>query len=92
MSHEIQSRYRVKDIVEAQGDVWLEDLNPERSGLLVAVEMNGEYGPDIERKIENLDEGDTIAATLESQNERHTVWHFSHIGEDSTDRSVEVRV
>ncbi|WP_128477442.1 hypothetical protein [Halorussus pelagicus] len=92
MSHEIQSRYRVKDIVEAQGDVWLEDLDPERSGLLVAVEMNGEYDSDTERKIEHLTEGDTITATLESQNERHTVWHFSRIGEDSNDRSVGVRV
>lgn len=92
MGHEIESRYRVKDIVRSQGDVWLEDLDPERSGLLVAVEMNAQYDSELEAKIERLTEGETIEATLESQNDRHTVWHFSDIGTKSADQSVEVPV
>lgn len=92
MSHEITSHYRVKDIVESQGDVWLEDLDPDRSGLLVAVEIDGEYDSDTKQDIKELNEGETIEATLQSQNEQHTVWHFSQIGEDSDNQSVEVPV
>lgn len=85
MSHEITSRYRVKDIVESQGDVWLEDLCPERSGFLVAVEMDATYDSGLEEQINDLNEGDMVTATLESQNSQHTVWHFSDIDEESPD-------
>jgi len=84
MGHEVTSRYRVKEIVESQDDVWLEDLDPQRSGLLVAVEMNAEYDLDLEEEITRLSEGETIEATLESQNERHTVWHFSKIADEKS--------
>ena len=50
MGHEINSRYRVNDIVESQGDVWLEDLDPQQSGLLVAVEMDAQYDSDLKEK------------------------------------------
>lgn len=92
MGHEIQSRYRVKDIVKSQGDVWLEDLDPQRSGLLVAVEMNAQYDSSLETQIESLTEGNTIEATIESQNERHTVWHFTDIREELESQSVEIPV
>jgi len=82
MGHEVTSRFRVQEIVEAQGDVWLEDLHPQRSGYLVAVEMDAQYGPGLEDKIEGLDEGETCIATLKSQDKQHTVWHFSDITEE----------
>lgn len=92
MGHEIESRYRVKDIVDSQGDVWLEDLDPQRSGLLVAVELNAGYDSPLEQEVKSLSEGDVIEATLESQNERHTVWYFSKIDQESRRQSVEIPV
>jgi hypothetical protein len=82
MSHEVTSRYRVEDVVQSQGDVWLEDLHPQRSGFLVAVEVDGQYDPDLQDKVDNLTEGETVIATLKSQDQRHTVWHFSDINEE----------
>jgi len=82
MGHEVTSRFRVKEIVESQGDVWLEDLHPRRSGYLVAVEMDAQYGPELEDEIEGLDEGETFIATLKSQDKQHTVWRFSDITEE----------
>lgn len=90
MSHEVTSRYRVKDIVESQGDVWLEDLHPRRSGFLVAVEMNVPYEPELENRVKELKEGDTFIATLKSQDERHTVWRFSNIVEEPSRQTSQV--
>ena len=75
----ITSKFEVEEIVDDQGDVWLEDLNPDRLGLLVAVEINENYSSELEGKIESLKEGEKIKATLESQNEEHTIWHFANI-------------
>lgn len=82
MSQEVTSRFRVKDIVESQGDVWLEDLHPQRSGYLVAVEIDAQYDSDLQDDVESLDEGETFIATLKSQDKNHTVWHFSDIVEE----------
>ncbi|MFC7081336.1 hypothetical protein [Halorussus caseinilyticus] len=87
MSHEVTSRYRVKEIVESQGDVWLEDLHPQRSGFLVAVEMNAQYDRELDNRVQGLDEGDTVIATLKSQDKRHTVWHFSNIDDEPSKQS-----
>lgn len=82
MSHEVTSRYRVEDIVDSQGDVWLEDLHPQRSGYLVAVEMNAQYDSKLKNRVEELNEGETIIATLKSQDKRHTVWRFAEITDE----------
>lgn len=86
MSHEVSSRYRVEEIVESQGDIWLEDLHPQRSGLLVAVELNAQYETDVRESVETLSEGDTLIATLKSQDTNHTVWHFSEIDDEPCKR------
>lgn len=75
----VTSEFRVDEIVEEQGDVWLEDLDTERAGLLVAVEMDVEYDDATWEMIESLQEGDVIQATLESQNDMDTVWHFEDV-------------
>lgn len=90
MSQEVTSRFRVKEIVKSQGDVWLEDLHPRRSGYLVAVEMDAQYRQNLKDKIECLTEGETLIATIKSQDKRHTVWHFSEITEEPSKQMGQV--
>lgn len=76
---EVTSEFTVDEVVERQGDIWLEDRDPDRAGLLVAVEIDVDYDDDLWETIAKLNEGDVIQATLESQNEMNTVWHFEDI-------------
>jgi hypothetical protein len=90
MGHEVTSRFRVKEIVESQGDVWLEDLHPRRSGYLVAVEMDAQYGSELKEEIQELSEGETCIATIKSQDKQHTVWNFSDITEEPSKQTGRV--
>lgn len=86
----VTSKFRVKEIVDEQGDVWLEDRSPGRAGMLVAVEKDVDYPDTLERKIGELAEGEVIEATLKSQNKRHTIWHFTAIEEPSGRESAKI--
>ena len=75
MSETVQSEFSVKGVVN--GDVWLKDLS---NGLTVAVEAaDNHYSTEFQQKIRQLSEGDLIEATLESQNQLHTIWTFDNI-------------
>ncbi|NEU58777.1 hypothetical protein [Halorussus sp. MSC15.2] len=83
MSETVKSKFTVEDIMK--NDIWLKDLE---RGLTVAVEASGmEYSSDIRKKINQLSEGDTIAAELESRNSLRTIWAFEDIEREQVSRS-----
>lgn len=88
MSVTVESEFKVNDIVERQGDIWLEDRHPDRSGLLVAVELDVDYDDDLWETLGELRTGDVIEATLKSQNSQDTVWHFDGVDVKRRTRSL----
>jgi hypothetical protein len=79
MTEQATSEFKVDEIVIEQGDIWLEDRDEERTGLLVAVELDADYDDSLREQLDELTEGDTITATLESQNSLNTIWHFLEV-------------
>lgn len=71
------SEFRVVEVVPSQDDIWLKDL---QRGLTVAVERDPRlYDGQLKNDVFALTEQDRIHATLESQNDLHTIWAFAEI-------------
>lgn len=88
MAQTVSSEFTIDEIAESRRDIWLEDRHPERAGVLIAVELDAEYDDDLRDALDELNEGDVIDATLESQNSLNTVWRFSEVDvRQSIDRS-----
>ena len=75
MSATLTSEFRVEDVLD--DEVWVLDR---RQGFRAAIQAEDwRYSEQLRRDIVSLSKGQVITATVESQNELHTVWEFSEI-------------
>lgn len=74
-------------IAEKSDDyIWLEVINGHNQGIQIAIPKTGEYDQELQRKINDLDEGEVIEAKIISVNENNTAWKFDHVPGDSRDQ------
>lgn len=71
--------------------LWLEVLNSDDQGVRVSVPVrHRDYDDDLQRKVLQLDVGDIIELTLESDNESPPDWRIEKIEEVNSHSPVQV--
>lgn len=78
--------HAVFKVVEDAGEYfWLKEVEGPGKGLQVAVpKRRTEYGAKLRERIEELEPGKIIEASLRSTNERNTAWRFEQFTELDT--------
>lgn len=85
MTQSVEKRFRVAE--HADGEVWLELLEGDKAGLLLAIPTTSpEYSEDLREEIDGLEPGITVTARLVSENERNTAWRFTDLDVHDAER------
>lgn len=84
----VENRFRID---QHTGEVvWLELLEGPKTGMVLGVPARSpHYSEPLQQSVDDLEESDTIAAELVSENERNTAWRFETLErEDRDDRTT----
>lgn len=80
----VENRFRID---QHTGEVvWLKLLEGPKAGMVLGVPARSpHYSEALQRSVDDLDDGDTIAAELVSENERNTAWRFGTLERENRD-------
>lgn len=77
-------------VVEDAGEyLWLKEVEGRGKGLQVAVpKRHAAYDGELRGRIEALETGQILDATLHSTNEKNTAWRFERLPDSDNERSA----